>query len=142
MELFTMSVLAQDDLDAGGAAAGIGSLLFGCFGLLLVVVIVAGYWKVFAKAGKPGWACLVPIYNVIVLAQIVGREVLWIILALIPCTAPIAVIVMSIDLAKSFGKDTVYGLGLAFLPFIFFPLLGFGDAAYRGPAAAQSPAAA
>jgi len=104
--------------------------------LAIVVVIFAGMWKMFVKAGKPGWAAIVPIYNTIVLLEIVGRPTWWVLLLLIPCTAPIFGIIVLIDLAKSFGKDIVFALGLIFLGIIFMPILGFGSATYKGPAAA------
>lgn len=123
-------MLAQDD----GGGGGLGGLL----GLLIFLVIIAGFWKVYSKAGQPGWACFIPIYGQVVLMRIVGRPVfLWVILTII--FFPIYIIVC-IDLAKSFGKGAGFGLGLFFLPPIFFPMLGFGSAKYQGPAAA-TPAA-
>jgi uncharacterized membrane protein YoaK (UPF0700 family) len=95
------------------------------------VIVVAGMWKVFEKAGEPGWAALVPIYNIIVLVKIAGREMWWVILFLLPCANFVAAVMISIDIARKFGKDTLYGIGLAFLPFIFYPMLGFGDAQYN-----------
>lgn len=131
------AVLAQNDFDAGGAAGGIAAMLLNCFILILAVFVIAGMWKVFTKAGKPGWASIIPIYNTVVLLEIVGRPVWWIILMLIPCVGFVIAIIVCIDLAKSFGKDALYGVGLAFLGIIFFPMLGFGSATYQGPAAAQ-----
>jgi hypothetical protein len=90
-------------------------------------------WKVFEKAGKPGWAAIVPIYNVIVLLEIVGKPLWWIVLFLVPCANIVAFILIGIELAKVFGKGTGFGLGLALLPFLFYPVLGFGDARYQQP---------
>lgn len=87
----------------------------------------------FTKAGKPGWASIIPIYNLIVLVEIVGRPFWWIVLMLIPCVNVIVAILMSLDMAKSFGKGPGFGIGLALLPMIFYPILGFGDAVYQGP---------
>lgn len=109
-------------------------IFFWAFVLGIVVVSIAGSWKVFEKAGKPGWASLIPIYNAIVLLQIVGRPLWWIILYLIPIVDLIIAIVVMVDLARSFGKGAGFGIGLAFLPFIFFPILGLGNAQYVGPA--------
>jgi hypothetical protein len=120
--------------DGGGAAAagiGMGAMLFSC---LVLLVIVAAMWKVFTKAGKPGWAAIVPIYNIWVLLEIVGRPGWWLVLMLIPFVNFIVLIILSIDVAKSFGKGTGFGLGLAFVSLIFYPILGFGDAKYQGPA--------
>lgn len=106
--------------------------------LAVIVAILAGFWKVFVKAGQPGWACLVPIYNIVVMLQIVGRPIWWLVLLLIPFVNFVVMIIVSIDMAKSFGKGTGYGIGLAFLGAIFYPMLGFGDAKYQGPAAAAA----
>ena len=95
------------------------------------MIVLAGMWKVFEKAGEPGWAALIPIYNVIVLVKIAGREMWWVLLFLLPCANFVAAVMISLDIARKFGKDPLYGIGLAFLPFIFYPMLGFGDAQYN-----------
>ncbi|NLH49194.1 MAG: signal peptidase I [Myxococcales bacterium] len=100
--------------------------------LAVVVFIIAGCWKVFTKAGKPGWACLIPIYNIIVLLEIVGKPVWWFILLLIPIVNFIIAIILNLALAKAFGKGGGFAAGLIFLPFIFIPILGFGSAQYQG----------
>ena len=111
-----------------GAAVG----LFGLVYLAIFILVIAGIWKVFTKAGKPGWAAIVPIYNLIVLLEITGRPLWWIVLMLIPIVNIVVALIVMIDLAKSFGKGTGFALGLFFLGFIFFPILGFGDATYQG----------
>ncbi|MCA9100891.1 MAG: signal peptidase I, partial [Planctomycetales bacterium] len=88
----------------------------------------------FTKAGKPGWGALIPIYNVILLLQIAGRPIWWILLFLIPIVNLVIAVIVAIDIAKHFDKGTGFGLGLAFLGFIFYPILGFGDARYRAAA--------
>ncbi len=103
--------------------------------LAIIIFIIAAVWKVFVKAGKPGWAAIVPIYNVIVLLEIVGRPLWWVLLFFIPIVNFIVAIIVYIDLAKSFGKSAAFGIGLLFLGIIFFPILGFGDAEYQGPQA-------
>jgi hypothetical protein len=102
--------------------------------LAIVVLIIVAEWKVYEKAGKPGWACIIPIYNIIVLLEIVGKPIWWIILLLIPGVNIIFAIWITNLLSKSFGKDVGFTLGLIFLSFIFYPILGFGDAKYVGPA--------
>ena len=92
-------------------------------------------WKVFTKAGQPGWACLIPIYNLYVLCKIAGRPGWWLLLMLIPFVNIIILIILCIDIAKSFGNGVGFGLGMAFLGFIFWPILGFGSAQYQGPSA-------
>jgi Family of unknown function (DUF5684) len=99
--------------------------------LVIVVVAIAGYWKTFEKAGKPGWGAIIPIYNVILLLQIAGKPTWWLVLFLIPIVNVVIAILMSLDVAKNFGKGPGFGIGLAFLGFIFYPILGFGDAVYR-----------
>ena len=100
--------------------------------LAIMVLIIAGAWKMFVKAGKPGWGVLIPIYNGILLLQIAGRPIWWIILLLIPIVNFIVAIIVWLDVAKKFGKGVGFGLGLIFLGFIFVPILGFGDAKYQG----------
>lgn len=101
--------------------------------IALIVVIIAGMWKVFVKAGQPGWAAIVPFYNMYVLTcEIAKKEILWFILMFIPLVNIVAVILVSIEVAKKFGKSELYGIGLALLGFIFYPMLGFGDAEYEG----------
>jgi len=102
--------------------------------LAFIALVIAGWWKTFEKAGKPGWAAIIPIYNVYILCEIAGRPGWWVILFLIPFVNFVMAIIVSIDVAKNFGKGTGFGLGLAFLGFIFYPILGFGDAQYVGAA--------
>ena len=95
-------------------------------------------WKIYEKAGKPGWAAIIPIYNIYVMTKIIGRPWWWLLLLFIPIVNLIVTIIMAIDLAKSFGKDAAYGILLLWLfSIIGYLILGFGDAEYQGPAAAQ-----
>lgn len=128
-----MWFLAQNDV-----APAVGGTLVLLIQLAIVAAVLVGAWKVFEKAGKPGWAAIIPIYNAIVLLEIVGRPIWWIILLLIPCVNIIISLIISIDLAKSFGKSEVFGVGLWLLGFIFIPMLGFGSDRYVGPSAAGS----
>lgn len=100
--------------------------------LVILVLVLVGWFKIFEKAGKPGWAAFIPIYNLIVLLEIVGKPLWWIILFLIPLVNFVVLIIVMIELAARFGKDALYGLGLTFFGFIFGPLLGFSDAQYKG----------
>ncbi len=102
--------------------------------LAVIAFLIIAQWKVYEKAGKPGWACLIPIYNIIVLLEIVGKPTWWIILCFIPIANIVVLIMMTNLLSKSFGKGTGFTLGLLFLSFIFYPILGFGEATYSGPA--------
>jgi hypothetical protein len=120
-------VLAADD---GGAMAG--GLVILVIELAIFVLMFAGIWKAFVKAGEPGWAAIVPIYNAIVMLKIAGKPIWWIILLIIPCISIIFGILVAFAVAKAYGKGAGYAIGLILLPFIFWPLLGFGDARYVG----------
>jgi hypothetical protein len=100
--------------------------------LILFVVWVVGLWKTFEKAGEPGWAGIIPIYNFIVLLRIAGRPLWWIVLMLIPCVNIIVYVIVGLDVARNFGRTPGFGVGLGLLPFVFYPILGFGDARYEG----------
>jgi hypothetical protein len=102
--------------------------------LVITLVVIVAMWKVFTKAGQPGWASIIPIYNLYIWCKIVGRPAWWILLWLI--CFPIFYIILCIDLAKSFGKGVGFAIGLILLSAIFFPILGFGSATYQGPSAA------
>ena len=119
---------------AAGAAAAMGGLCVMFIYFVLIVGVIAGMWMTFAKAGRPGWAAIIPFYNVFVLTEIARKEILWFILTLLPCINIVAIILISIDVAKNFGKGAGFGIGLALLPFIFYPILGFSGARYQGVA--------
>lgn len=140
MLLLTPVALAQrpggGSPDAGAAAGAAAGMFVLLIELAIAVIVIAGLWGVFTKAGQPGWAAIIPIYNIIVLLQIVGKPIWWIILFFIPCVNIIISILLNVELAKVFGKGGGFAVGLIFLPFIFVPILGFGDAKYHKPAMA------
>ena len=108
-------------------------ILYVLSGLTCMVVTIAGVWTSFSKAGRPGWAAIVPIYNYIVILDIAGKPWWWIFLMIfVPFGVLIWGIMALIAFAENFGKGAGFGIGLALLPFVFSPLLGFGDAEYRG----------
>lgn len=114
-----------------GGSNWLGTIIY----LVVLVLVIAGMWKVFEKAGKPGWAAIIPIYNLIVLLEIVGKPIWWIVLLLIPIVNFVILILISMELAVCFGKSKGWGFGLlCILPFVGYPLLGFGDATYSKPA--------
>jgi len=97
----------------------------------VIVLIFAGLWKVFEKAGKPGWAGIIPIYNLYVLVKVSGNAWYWFALFFVPVINFFATLKVSIDIAGKFNKGILFGLGLTFLSFIFYPLLGFGGYQYN-----------
>ena len=120
-------------MEAGdGSEIGIVGMLIG---LAFIVLMIASVWKVFTKAGQPGWAAIIPIYNVIVLLKIIGKPWWWILGFLIPIVNFIVMILMAVSLAKVFGKGTGFAIGLILLGVIFYPILAFGDATYTAPPA-------
>jgi len=127
-------------LGTNGGAVGILVIIY----IAVIVLEIAALWKVFVKAGQPGWAAIIPIYNLYILLKIIGRPGWWILLFLlgiIPFVGWIAVlvigIIIAIDLAKSFAKSSGFAVGLFLLNFIFIPILGFGESQYVGPAASS-----
>lgn len=113
--------------DAAAAGLGIGFMVVT---FAIALLMIASMWKIFVKAGKPGWAAIVPIYNMVVFLEIAGKPAWWVLLFFVPFVNIIIAVIASIALAKKFGKGTGYGLGLAFLGIVFYPLLGFSDAQY------------
>lgn len=123
--------------ESAGILAGIG-ITFIVIYLAILVLMVASMWKVFEKAGKPGWAAIIPIYNTLVMIEIVGKPTIWILWCLIPCVNIVFSIWLINLVSKSFGKEEGFTVGMLLLPFIFWPILGFGSARYVGPSAAEA----
>lgn len=114
-----------------------GNYQMGVVGWILYIVLIVFYlfclWRIFVKAGKPGWAAIVPIYNIIVELEVVGRPWYWLLLMLIPVVNVVLGIIVIFRLAKVFGHGTGFGFGLLFLSFIFLPILAFDSSSYLGP---------
>lgn len=100
------------------------------FWLLFTVLMVVAMVKIFQKAGREWWEAIIPVYNMYVMLKIVGKPGWWIILYFIPLVNIIVSIIVLHNLSKKFSKGVGFTLGLIFLPFIFYPILGFGDALY------------
>lgn len=128
-----------DTVTTIGAVLGAFLGFFIIVGLVVGILQLAGMWKVYTKAGEKGWKCIIPIYNLVILFRISGLSP-WIIFgylaAIIPFVGWIVCLGITIyqcnALAKSFGKDVGYTIGLIFLPTIFYMILGFGKAEYIG----------
>jgi hypothetical protein len=102
--------------------------------LPLFILEIVGMWKTFTKAGRPGWASIIPVYNYWVLFEIAGKPGWWAILTFIPIVNIVFLIIASVEIAKRFGKSGGFALLLIFFPYIGFPILGFGSAVYHNEA--------
>lgn len=109
---------------------------YSIIGFIVSILSIVALWKLFKKAGKPGWASIIPIYNIVVLFQIVNINPWLILLMLIPIVNFVVMLVLSImvcsRLAKAYGKGTGFAIGLFFLYPIFILILGLGDSKYVG----------
>lgn len=117
---------------AGAAAFGAFAVIVWLFAIVLGLLTIAGMWKAFQKAGRPGWGAIIPIYNLYLTLKIGGNSGWWLIAFVIPIVNILVAFKVSIDVARAFGRGLGFGLGLALIGFVFWPLLGFGDDTYRG----------
>jgi hypothetical protein len=99
--------------------------------LAIFVLLIASIWKIFSKAGQPGWACLIPIYNIIVMLRVAGKPWWWIFLFLIPIVNIVFMIMMLHGISTNFGKGAGFTVGLFFLSIVFLPILAFSDAKWQ-----------
>lgn len=113
------------------AFVGLGAGMI-VFYLAFIAFAIVVQWKVFEKAGKPGWGCIIPIYNTILMMEIAGRPGWWFLLLFIPIVNVVISIMVVFDIAKAFGQGVGFGFGLLFLSVIFYAILAFGDAQYEG----------
>lgn len=132
-----MDYSSQYSSEATGIFAGIGAIFIIIY-LAIIILMIASMWKIFEKAGKPGWAALIPIYNTYIMIEIVGKPTIWLLWCLIPCVNFVFAIWLYNLMSKSFGKEEGFTVGMILLPFIFWPILGFGSAKYLGPSAAEA----
>jgi|SRR5437667_6864976 len=130
-----LAMLFFQDNAAPSAAANTAAMAILIVYAAVILVMIAALWKVFTKAGEPGWAAIVPIYNIIVMLKIAGKPAWWLVLMLIPFVNLVVAIIMVVSLAKNFGKGTGFALGMLFLAPIFYPILAWGDAKYQPQAA-------
>ena len=108
-----------DNMYASEISSGPG-IAFWIFYFAFIVFFIIVMWKIFVKAGKPGWGCIVPIYNIILQLEIAGRPLWWIFLMFIPLVNTVVAIIVIIDFAKAFGKGTGFGIGMLFLGYLKF----------------------
>ena len=124
----------MESYDAAVATMGLGAYAVSMvISLAIGVLLIIAMWKIFVKAGKPGWAYLIPFYNTYCLYDIAWGNGWLFLLGFVPCVNFVVMIMVYIKLAKAFGKGTGFGIGLLFLAPIFISILGFGDAEYIGP---------
>ena len=119
-----------DDAVASSVAKGLG--IFGIIMFIFGVFLIIGMWKLYKKAGKPGWASIVPVYNIIVLIEIAGLPMWYLALFLVPLVNIYAMFKIYIEIAHKFGKSTGFGVGMFFFSPIFIPILAFSSANYGG----------
>lgn len=100
--------------------------------LFIAVFMIVCMWKIYTKAGQEGWACLIPIYNVIVYLKIIKKPWWWIFMFMIPFVNYVFLIWSTNLLSKRFGKNEGFTVGLLLLGIVFYPILAFGDAKYEG----------
>lgn len=112
-------------------------VLVGLIALAFAVGVIIGYWRMFEKAAKPGWAIIIPIYNVIVLLQIAGKPWWWILLLIVPVLNFIIIIITFLDLAKAFGQGALFAIGMILFAPIFVMIIGLSDMKYVGINAAS-----
>lgn len=127
----------MENSDSFGMFAAVGAIV-GIFYVAILIFFIITMWKIYEKAGKPGWTCIIPIYNTIVMLEIVGKPWWWLFLFMIPGVNLVFAIWATNLLSKSFGKTEGFTVGLILLSIVFFPILAFGGAKYVGPAGAKS----
>ena len=124
----------MESYDAAYAAAASGvSAVYVILSLAISVLTLVAMWKLFVKAGRAGWKCLIPFYNTYCLYDIAWGNGWLFLLMFVPCVNFVVGIMMLFKLAKAFGQGTGFGFGLLFLNTIFILILGFGSAEYVGP---------
>jgi uncharacterized membrane protein YhaH (DUF805 family) len=128
------SLLAQETSFESSSSGNPPGPIFWICEIAFIILMIAAMWRVFSKAGQPGWAAIIPIYNFYVMCKVAGRPGWWLLLMLIPFVNFVIAIILTVDIAKRFGKGVGFAIGMIILPFIFWPILGFGSAQYQGGA--------
>jgi len=135
-----MHLLLQDlnhmDMKSAAFGAALGAVFMGFIVVISIIglLMLVCQWIIYTKAGKPGWAVLVPIYNIIVLLEIVGKPWWWLFLMLIPIVNIVIIIMVLNQLSKSFGQGAGFTVGLLFVGIVFYPILAFSKSMqYIGP---------
>jgi len=136
LDTSTLETTAAQTPDLYSSMFGFGmfsALMSAWWSWVICIITLVASWFIFQKAGKPGWAAIIPLYNVWVALEIIGKPWWWIILLLIPFVNIVVGIIMSYHLAKVFGQSVAFTVGLVLLPFIFMPMLAWGKYDYTKP---------
>lgn len=137
-ETMTTSGSATADTAVSAGVMAVVAVIY----LAVFALMIVSMWKLFVKAGKPGWASIVPIYNSYIMTQIAGRPWWWLLLMLIPVAGIVFAIIIVLDFVKSYGKGTGYAVFALFLPIIAYPIMALDkNVVYHGPAGPDGPAA-
>jgi hypothetical protein len=131
LPLFSFA-LAQDDIPTSGQLPPIFWVIY----LAVIALFIVAMWKLFTRAGKPGWASLIPIYNNVVMLEIAGKPLWWVFMLFIPFINIVFGFLILYHFSKAYGKSDGFSIGVALLSIIFLPMLAFSDAKYQGPATA------
>ena len=120
-------------MDLTSLAANVASIIYIIvFATALTnILVIAGMWATVSKSGQPGWSQVIPIWNILVLLKVAKKPAWWIIWFILLAPLPIVMLIVLHAISKNYGKGFGFTLGLFFLPFIFFPVLGFGKAQYQ-----------
>lgn len=129
--MLTTANLSLVPLQNGGSGSVLG-IVSAVIAIAITLVVLAGIWKTFQKAGQPGWAAIIPIYNLYIMLKIGGNAWWWLLVMFVPIVQLYAFYKMFAGVSKAFGQGIGFALGLWFLNLIFWPLLGFGDYEHRG----------
>lgn len=121
----------MENTDFSAVGSGVITII-GLIALAVAILEIVSIWKLFVKAGRPGWASIIPIYNIIVALDICKMPIWWLILFIIPFANIVAEIMLAINFAKAYGKGIGMGIVLLFFPEIGLPILAFTDAKYVG----------
>ncbi|WP_053406447.1 DUF5684 domain-containing protein [Persicobacter sp. CCB-QB2] len=118
-------------------AAGSGLVMIVYFALIVIQIVAL--WKIFEKAGQEGWKAIIPIYNIIILLEIIGKPWWWLLLLFLPIINIFIYVMMCHLTSQSYGKGIGFTLGLIFLSPIFYLILGLDSSIrYMGPAGATA----
>ncbi len=133
MDLFSQAIETTTNPVNTGLTYAFGGFIL-VWTLIIILIGVIALWKVFEKAGHPGWKSLIPFYNTYILVTIAGRPGWWFLLLFIPVVNLVVYIILSLDIAKAFGKSPVFAIvGLWMFNFIGYMILGWGDSTYTKP---------